>query len=338
VSHFVRDLSVGRKVALLTSLGLIALGAIIVRLATTLAHQGTLRAGTTVLEPTVLGLIGCAAMCSRLMRKPLVPGAFALRAAAILVLMTAPVLAADLPGPGDRVLPCRPTVACGAGIAPPGQLALEAGVQHKNLAGARVDSAPLLFLLSLSENFQVQLGTPGPTFVSGSAGPQSFLDASQVLGKFSLPLGDGMPTLGATAAVNLPTQAGVGKRTDALFALLVSQEVRGFHADLNLGLNLVAVDAQAQKQGWAALSVSHDLPFDLTGMAESWYSTAAGAAIGRDGGVLAAVSWSPRPWLCFDVGGDAAVFGGDRSFSVFVGVSTVLGNLWGGPPRPAARP
>ncbi|HUJ25835.1 MAG TPA: hypothetical protein VLW85_07450 [Myxococcales bacterium] len=240
--------------------------------------------------------------------------------------------AAELPGPGDRVLPCRPTVACTAEISAPGQLEWEAGFQHKVGLGSRVESTPLLLKLSLTENFQLQLGTGGLTVVSGDA-PASFFDASQVLGKLSFPLGEGRPTIGATAAVNLPTATLDRKRTDALFAVLVSQDVIGFHYDFNAGLNLLAVDAAAQVQGWAALSISHDLPLDLTGMIEGWHSTAAGALADRDGGFLFAAGWSPLPWVCFDVGGDVALFADGRRFSVFAGVTSAVADLWGGPAR-----
>jgi hypothetical protein len=255
-------------------------------------------------------------------------------ALAAALLSSAAASAADLPGPGDKVLPCRPTVACTAEISAPGQVEVEAGLQHKATSGGRADSAPLLFKLSLSENFQLQVGTPGPTLLSGD-GSSSYFDASQVLGKLALSPREGT-TLGATAAVNLPSAAGIEKRTDGLFALLASQDLLGFHADLNLGLNVLGLGQPGQStQGWAALSVSHELPADLTGMVEGWHSTAAGDYTGKDGGFLFALGWSPMPWLCVDVGGDVAVFGSDRRFSAFVGVTVVPVDLWGGPQRRA---
>lgn len=230
----------------------------------------------------------------------------------------------------DRVLPCRPTVACGTAIAPPGQLEIEAGVLHRGVGGGSAESAPILFKLSLTDFFQLQLGTNGPTFVSGQGG-HTFLDASQVLAKFSWPLGEGLPGLGFTAALNLPTEAGIEKRTDALFALLFSAEAATIHADFNAGLNLLAVDAAAAPQWWTALSLTREFPHGLTGMIEGWHSGAAGALAGRDGGFLFALGWSPWPSICFDAGGDVAILGSDRSFSAFAGVSLTAARLW----RPA---
>jgi hypothetical protein len=258
-------------------------------------------------------------------------GALALVAAA---LCSTTASAADLPGPGDKVLPCRPTVACTAEISAPGQLESEAGLQHKVTSGGRADSAPLLFKLSLTDNFQLQVGTPGPTLLSGD-GSSSYLEASQVLGKVAFQLREGT-TVGATAALNLPTASGIEKRTDGLFALLGSQDLLGFHADLNLGLNVLGLGQPGKAaQGWAALSVSHELPLDLTGMVEGWHSTAGGDYTGKDTGFLFALGWSPTSWICVDVGGDVALFGSDRRFSAFVGVTFVPVDLWGGPQRRA---
>ena len=234
------------------------------------------------------------------------------------------LLAAELPAPGDRVLPCRPTVACTAEISAPGQLELEGGFQHKSAGLIRTESVPLLFKLSLTDNFQLQLGTPGPTFVSGQP---AFFDASQVLAKVALPLGGGGPTLGATAGLNLPT-ATSGRRTDALFALLASQDAFGFHADLNAGLNLLALGGAAERQPWAALSISRELPAHLTGMLEAWHSGEGGPLSPRDGGFLFALGWSPASFVCIDAGGDVALLGGDRRFSIFFGVTTALAKLW----------
>jgi hypothetical protein len=142
--------------------------------------------------------------------------------------------------------------------------------------------------------------------------------------------------VGASAALNLPTAAGLEKRTDGLFALLASQDLLGFHADLNLGLNVLGLGQTGQaQQGWAALSVSHELPLDLIGMVEGWHSTGAGAYTGKDGGFLFALGWSPASWVCVDVGGDVALFGSDRRFSAFVGATFVPVDLWGGPQRRA---
>lgn len=224
----------------------------------------------------------------------------------------------------ETVLPCRPTVACTAQISAPGQLEIEAGVQDKRTTGSRVDSAPLLFKLSLNEHFQLQLGTPGPTLVSG-AGAERYFDATQALAKVAW--GFGATTVGATAAVNLPTAAGIERRTDALFALLASQDLIGFHADLNFGLNLLGIGDDAQRQEWVALSVSHDLPLDLTASVEGWHSTAAGQFADRDGGFLFSLGWSPATWICIDAGGDIA-FASDRRFSVFAGVTFAAARLW----------
>jgi hypothetical protein len=48
----------------------------------------------------------------------------------------------------------------------------------------------------------------------------------------------------------------------------------------------------------------------------------------RDGGVRAAITTSPRPWLAFDFGGDVGLFQSTRALSRFVGMSVAPVIFW----------
>jgi hypothetical protein len=63
-------------------------------------------------------------------------------------------------------------------------------------------------------------------------------------------------------------------------------------------------------------------------MGEAYYFTDAAPVAPRDGGVLFAVSHSPRTWLVFDVGGDVGWFPSTRAYSVFVGASFIPAVFW----------
>ena len=68
------------------------------------------------------------------------------------------------------------------------------------------------------------------------------------------------------------------------------------------------------------------LPFGV--MVESYYFSNALPFSARDGGLLFAISASPRPWLVFDFGGDVGYFPKDRAYSTFVGMTIVPVKLW----------
>lgn len=234
-------------------------------------------------------------------------------------------------GPGDtRGLPCRPTIACTADIVVPGAVEIEAGSLTRSLGASRQETFPFLAKLTLAKWIQVQVGSNGYTAVRGPA-PASYFDNMTVGAKAHvLDQGDYRPAVSVSAAASAPvaSQDGQSLYADAFFTGYVTKDLGPVHADLNVGLNAWRLNADAASQGWIALALSTSLPPPFGLMLENYYFTGAGAAASHDGGVLFAVSHSPRPWLTFDAGGDVGYFPATRAFSAFVGMTLVPVLLW----------
>ncbi len=252
--------------------------------------------------------------------------------AAIVALTPHLALAAGLPEDGDHAAPCRPTVACTADLAPPGTFEVEAGFLYQHAGtGATQRSSPVLLKLTAAPWLQVQVGSNGYTVAEGDA-PARFLD-NVVLG-LKLHLADqheARPSFAISGSVSLPTwtgQDGYTRTYDAFFVGYASKDLGPIHADLNLGANLWRLDDHPLPQGFGALALSTDLvaPFGVEAEA-SLFSSAAPVAE-RDGGVLVALTHTPRKWLVFDLGGAAGFFPATRAYSVFVGMTVVPAVLW----------
>jgi hypothetical protein len=84
------------------------------------------------------------------------------RATAIALLVAAPVAGAPRWPREDRVLPCRPTVACTADIVAPGTVEVEAGWVVRRGAATQ-HQTPLLLKMSLARWLQLQVAA-GATF------------------------------------------------------------------------------------------------------------------------------------------------------------------------------
>jgi hypothetical protein len=115
---------------------------------------------------------------------------------------------------------------------------------------------------------------------------------------------------------------------DASFTGYVTKDIGPLHADLNVGANAWGLDASPRSQGFVALALSTSLPPPFGVMAEGYYFSDASPLAARDGGILFALSHSPRRWLVFDFGGDVGLFRETRAYSVFVGMSVVPAVLW----------
>jgi hypothetical protein len=244
-------------------------------------------------------------------------------------------------GPGDtKSLPCRPTIACTADIVPPGAVEVEAGSLTRILGPDRQVTFPFLAKLTLAEWVQVQIGSNGYTSQQGPDGARYF-DNVIVGAKLHLvDQGDYRPSVSLSAAASLP----VGSQPaddDALFIFYVTKDVGPVHADLNAGLSFLRLNggdyggSQTATQEWAALALSMNLPPPFGVMVEGYYFSDASPAATRDGGILLAVSHSPKPWLVFDVGADVGYFPSSRAFSAFVGMTVVPFLLWKEKPKRA---
>ncbi|MEO7327041.1 MAG: hypothetical protein ABI193_00580 [Minicystis sp.] len=247
-----------------------------------------------------------------------------------LLSLARPVAAFEGPGPRDRVLPCRPTIACTAELVPPGTLELEAGYLYRTGEEGALRAFPFLFKLTVLPALQAQLGSNGYTVAASGVPSKHLDDLTAGLKLRFLEQGALRPALSLSASINVPTASEPGLTSstyDALASLYASKDIGRVHADLNVGGTLYRLSAP-RPQAYAALALSADLvsPF---GLMVEWYAFSEAAPMAsRDGGFLFAVSLSPRSWLMFDVGGDIGFFPSSRVFSAFAGLTVLPAVLW----------
>lgn len=228
------------------------------------------------------------------------------------------------PPPVDQALPCRPTIACTAEIVAPGAFEIESGLLYRRLAdGVNQLTTPVLFKQSFTSRFQLQVGTNGATFATAGT---RYLDDVYVGPKVVITEQSARaPAVSASAAVSVPTFRGRGyvRTDDVLLTGYVTKDVGPIHADLNLAADVLRVDDRPKVQPWTALALSWDLPATFGGMVEGYAFADAAPLAKRDGGLLLALSESPRPWLVFDAGGDLGFYPSTRSYALFVGATFV---------------
>ena len=238
---------------------------------------------------------------------------------------------ASLPDDETHALPCRPTIACTADLVAPGTLELEVGYLHRRLSGeTNQDSVPFLVKLTLARWVQLQVGSNGPTFANKPV-PTGYVDDVASGFKFHLTDQVGLlPSTSISAELSVPVGAAQGflRTYDALFTAYVTKDFAWLHADLNLGLNLWRLEGPVAPQPWSALALSAALPRGFTVMLETYVFADAAPISRKDAGLLAAVSYFPKPWLVFDTGVDLGFIHSTRTWSAFVGMTVVLVRLW----------
>jgi hypothetical protein len=223
-----------------------------------------------------------------------------------------------------RALPCRPTIACMAEIVPKNTLEIEAGYAQRIASDARLQSAQVLLKYSLSDHFQLQLGTNNLIAAQDSARTQSF---DGVYGGPKLLLadqGDWSPSFAVSALFMGPTRQGedaLQQQWDGYFWAYISKDLAGFHGDINFGFNVLGLDKKPEPQVLTALAISRDL-FGGLGSYVELYGFHGGAPYAEhDAGVLAGLSYAPIQELIFDAGADTALYRDTRSVTVFAGAT-----------------
>ncbi len=254
----------------------------------------------------------------------------------VLLALASPALA----GPSwldGQALPCRPTIACTADFVPPGVIEIEAGYIARRLApSAWQHSTPVLIKFTVAEWLQLQVGSNGGIFATAPV-PAAYLDDLTVGAKLHLRnQGRLVPSLSfsATASVPLPAGQPSNLRTwDGLFTLYVTKDIGWLHADLNVGVNVWRLDGTPLPQAMVALALSAPLGRGFGIMLEGYDFTDAAPIDPADAGILAAISYQPRPWLVLDIGGDISLIPSTRSGSAFAGMTIIPVALWDGPAR-----
>jgi hypothetical protein len=268
------------------------------------------------------------------------------RAAALAAVLLSPALghAAGGPTDADKAAPCRPTFACTAELAAPGTVELEAGYLYQHAATGSIQrNFPFLIKLTAATWAQIQIGSNGFTDVVGDTPARFFDNVTLTFKAHLLDQGKWAPAIALSATGSLPTSAaqeGYVAHYDTTFTGYVSRDLGPIHADLNGGATLWRLEDHPLPQGFGALALSADLspalkaPFGV--MAEVFALSDASPVAAHDGGVLVALSLTPKSWLVFDLGGNAGFFPATRAYSVFAGFTVVPAVLWR-PAQPAAH-
>lgn len=238
---------------------------------------------------------------------------------------------AELPDHRDHALPCRPTIACTADIVLPGSFEVEGGVLYRrNNRRGRQWTFPLLLKQTFTEALQLQVGSNGYSILSGDV-PTQYQDDVVVGPKLHLlDQTRVVPALALSAQASIPTfrREGYLQTYDALFTGYATKDVGPVHVDLNAGMNLWRVEERPLPQAFAALALSMELLSPIGAMVEGYVFSDAAPVARRDGGLLFALSQSPKPWLIFDEGADVGFFPSTRAFSLFIGFTVIPAVLW----------
>jgi hypothetical protein len=242
-----------------------------------------------------------------------------------------PAFGAELPHESDAAHPCRPTVSCTADLTSPGTLEVEVGAYAASLGGGqRLWAYPLLLKQTFTPWLQWQLGTNGFTVVRDSRASYSERRIDNVATGPKVHLvdqGDIAPSIALTVQGSLPT-ADAGS-DGAIFTAHASKDAGPIHTDWNVGATLWWRGGEnAAAQPFSALAFSAT-PLPPIGVALEGYVFAHAAPhAARDGGLRAAITLTPRPWIVFDIGGDVGLYPATHGHSLFVGLTTIPIVFW----------
>jgi len=254
-------------------------------------------------------------------------------AAALLTLLSLPVLAADNEVI-DTVQPeresveaqaCRPTIACMAEIVPAGYFEVEAGYYGRQ-SGSFANSGQLLLKYSLLDNLQLQVGTNNVFLAGAGLTPRAFDGVMPGLKWKINGQGTFMPSNAISVHLNMPTHgfADAAQKTwDFQAWWYVSKDIFRVHADFNLMVNVADLRGTPIPQGLATVAVSYDIGRGFGVFSEIYSAFGNAQATPLDGGSLNGFTWAPVDEVIFDIGGDIGFYRDTRAFSVFAGVTFV---------------
>jgi hypothetical protein len=237
----------------------------------------------------------------------------------------------DLPDARDHALPCRPTVSCTADIATPGTFEVESGLLYEKLGGAtREWSYPFLLKQTFSPLLQLQVASNGYTNIHGSTSARYLDNIDAGLKLHIRDQSDSGPSLALTAQLSVPTfqRDNYLRAYDGFATAHASKDLGALHVDWNVGCDLWRIDASPRAQAFSALAFTLALPPPFSVALEGYVFSDATPIATRDGGLRAALGMTPRPWLVFDLGGDAGFFPATRAYTLFFGMTIVPVVVW----------
>jgi hypothetical protein len=258
--------------------------------------------------------------------------------AVVLCLVTASAASAqEVVAPVDPIEGDRPDVTNGTHIVDVGLLQVEVGVQHVRSGSTRNGGTPMTFRVGLYEWLEARVGTDG--FVSQSDGAVSESGAGNVqvgakIRLFADP--GGVPVLSILPTVNLPAASaakglGSGDTDTTLVALTGTDLGRTSHVDFNYGIGAIGAGGGSPHflQQLVSVSLSHSLTEQLSPYFEAfWFSRQdpnGGPVSSIDAGVVHALTAR----LAIDGGAAAGLSKAAPDFSVFAGVSVIVGDVLG---------
>jgi len=208
---------------------------------------------------------------------------------------------------------------------------LEVGYLFRKAPDGMQHQTPFLLKLTLADWLQAQVGGNGGVFGITNGEGYRYFDDMMAGFKFRLFRQQApTPTVSFSAMVAIPTsqQKGYLRTYKALFTLYLSRDFGWLHADFNLGLNALRLEGDARFQGWVALSLNAPIAGDFGAGLEGYLFTRAGDLAPTDAGILFGPTWSPLPWLVFDIGADVGLVRSTRSVSAFLGMTMIPARLW----------
>jgi hypothetical protein len=237
---------------------------------------------------------------------------------------------------GDRyrALPCRPTISCTADLVPPGTLEIEAGYLGRRVPPSGfIHAEPVLFKLTIVDWLQLQLGGNGKLLTSGEVGSEArYLDDIALGAKVHfLDQRRVTPSLAVSAALQIPSwdrPKSFPYAYDATFWFYASKDVQWLHVDLNGGVTVWQFDVEPSRQLFATLALGANIGSGFGLLMEGYAFENAGNIAPRDAGILQGLTWSPKPWVIFDIGIDKGLIPSTRTFSAFFGATVVVYDLW----------
>lgn len=231
---------------------------------------------------------------------------------------------------------CRPLFSTSAGLAEPGVLELEFGVQRiYNRDRSEDRLTPTQFNLGICEWFDIRVGWGGPLLRKDSQGALQEGNTDPVFGGQALFLKQASAgvDLGLAYWHKLPrssTEQGIctGKHDDTLL-LTASRTMGRWAFDLNAGANWIGrPEGEGRvRQAAGSLCITY-------GVASGWnltldtYALAATELNDRAVSTILAVSRDITPNLCVDLGVEAGLTQGAPRMSLNAGLVWRLGRLW----------
>ena len=235
------------------------------------------------------------------------------------------------------IAPDRPDVTNATNIVEEGLLQLEVGMQHARMGTQHSTGTPVTVRVGLFEWLEARVGTDG--FLYQSDGGSSVSGAGNVQAGAKLRLfadPGGAPVLSILPTVNIPlASAGKGLGSgdaDATLVVLTGTDLgRTSHLDVNYGIGAIGAGQGRPhfSQQLVSASFSHSLTEQLSPYVEVfWFSRqdpSGGPVVSVDTGFVRA--FAAR--LAIDGGVSVGLTDAAADFSVFTGVSVIIGDVLG---------